>query len=829
MFFVDLASECRWSVGSMAPGTFLEPRDVELVTDWVPAVVPGTVASARLAGVDVRGDTSSGGFEDRDWVFKTTFDAAPAASGACRVLLDAEGLATISEVWINGVKVLESRSMFRSHTIDVSHLVASTNELLLVFRALNPVLAEKRPRPRWKTKLVESQNLRFVRTTLLGRMVSWTPKVEPVGPWRPVRVRALYPGQVEAFTHRTSVAAKTGQAVFSGTVWAPIDDATVEVVVADTRYPARTTRRGEHLDFEVTACVESPPLWWPHSHGPRGGLDFVLHVDGRAQRTGTLRFRTVELNRDDGKVEFVVNGTPVFVRGACWTVSDIKSLQNEPTRLRTLLEAAKDLGLNMLRVGGTMTYEDDAFYAACDELGILVWQEFMFANMDYPFAEPSFRQEVTHEVVEVLRRAARYGSVVAFCGGSEVEQQAAMVGLPREDWSNEFFAEELPRLCAQHHGQAVYFPSSPSGGDLPFHPSQGIAHYYGVGAYQRDISDLAVARVKFASECLAFANVPASRSLQAFFGTSSPAPHLPAWKAGVHRDNGSGWDFEDVRDHYTKTVFGVDPIALRYSNLERYIALSSVVSGELMAQVFTAWRNPENACSGGLIWFFNDLVPGAGWGLVDAAGVVKPAAHVLKQTLAPLQTLLEDRGLEGHSVCLLNETTQPCTGKLIVELWHQGRTCTARAEREVRVPARGHFACNVDALLGHFLDTTWSYRFGPCKHEAVTARWLDTDGHLVSQAVRFVGGGTGAWVEQCEVQTTFGEHDGQPFVDVKTDALLHYAHLDLRDCAPIDDYVHLVPGQSYRFRFSKPQGTTRLRGDLTALNYAQSHRIASAQ
>lgn len=829
MLSMELRLGSEWSVGALPSGVFQAPADAERVVSWRAAIVPGTVAAALVPGAagSVVGDAVLQDYDDEDWIFRTSF-AAPVAAEPHRLLLDLGGLATVAEVWLNDTLVLVSRSMFRSYTLDVSHLVKADNQLCLVFRALNPILAEKRPRPRWKTRLVDAQNLRYLRTTLLGRIASWTPKLKPVGPWRPVGLRQLTSGGVERFNFRTTTATGRGEATFFGRLWAPSSTPKVVLEVNGVGHVVETTRDGECLDLGLQLSFDAPPVWWPHTHGEQAGLDFALLVDGVKVRSGVLRFRELELNREGGKLELVVNRTPVFCRGACWTIGDLKSFQNDPARLRGVLEAAKRLGMNLIRVGGTMVYEDDAFYALCDELGIMVWQEFMFANMDYPFADEQFRAEVTQEVTQLLARLAQTACVVAYCGGSEVEQQAAMVGLPKPEWSNEFVGETLPRLCAAYHPQTAYFPSSPCGGDLPFHTSEGIAHYYGVGAYQRDLADVANAQVKFASECLGFSNIPAPRSLQAVFGTAHPAPHHPGWKAGVPRDNAAGWDFEDIRDHYLKVLFDVDPIALRYSNLDRYFALSSVVTGEVMAQVFTAWRHPKDVCAGGIAWFLNDIVPGAGWGLFDSTGATKPAAFVLGQALQSRQVLLADRGLEGHTVALVNETNSPCSGTLVVELWQHARVCTARAECAVSVEARGNFTVNVDALLGHFHDTTWSYRFGPRKHEAISVRWLDAGGRLVSQALRFVGGGAGAWVERCEVQTSFGEEAGQSFVEVKTDALLHFAQLDLRDCTAIDNFVHLVPGQTYRLRFQKPDGLTRLRGDLTALNYADSVRVASS-
>ena len=142
----------------------------------------------------------------------------------------------------------------------------------------------------------------------------------------------------------------------------------------------------------------------------------------------------------------------------------------------------------LTRVGGTMVYESDDFYRACDELGLLVWQDFMFARMDYP-QDQAFVSSVTTEATQQVHRLSRHPSVALYCGNSEVEQQAAMVGVPRDAWRSRLFSEVLPEICARWHPAAPYVPSTPSGGAMPFHADSGITHYYGVGAYLRPVAD----------------------------------------------------------------------------------------------------------------------------------------------------------------------------------------------------------------------------------------------------------------------------------------------------------------------------------------------------
>ena len=316
----------------------------------------------------------------------------------------------------------------------------------------------------------------------------------------------------------------------------------------------------------------------------------------------------------------------------------------------------------MLRVGGTMVYESDDFYRLCDELGILVWQDFMFANMDYPVDDPDFAANIEAEAKYQLARLAAHPCFAVLCGNSEVEQQAAMRGVPRELWRNRWFATRLPELCAEYRPGTTYVPSTPSGGALPFHVRHGVAHYYGVGAYLRSPREVRSADVKFAPECLAFANVPGPEAVSAIMGGGLPALHHPRWKQRVPRDTGAGWDFDDVRDFYLQHFFAVDPVKMRCFDPARYLQLSRVVSGEMMAQVFAEWRSGHSRNHGGLVWFFKDLWPAAGWGIVDSLGIPKAAYYYLRRSWLSRQITVTDEGLDGLHLHVINETAEPLDG-----------------------------------------------------------------------------------------------------------------------------------------------------------------------
>src|SRR5262249_8539382 len=161
--------------------------------------------------------------------------------------------------------------------------------------------------------------------------------------------------------------------------------------------------------------------------------------------------------------EIKVNDQVVYCRGACWTISDVFQVDGSEATLRRDLKLARDAGANMLRGIGRMVYGSDTFYRLCDELGIMVWRDFMFANMDYAVDDPSFAANIEAEAIGELQRLSAHPSVVVYCGNSEIEQQAAMLGMPRELWSNRWFAERLPRLCQEWHPGTIYVSSTPTG------------------------------------------------------------------------------------------------------------------------------------------------------------------------------------------------------------------------------------------------------------------------------------------------------------------------------------------------------------------------------
>jgi beta-mannosidase len=814
-----------WSMLATPAGAAPAPSDLPAGAGWIAAPVPGTVAQAlAVAG---RLDEAAS-LDERDHWYRVELRGHGAR------LLRFHGLATLAQAWLDDTPILHSDSMFVTHDVRVT--LAGQHTLFVCFRALAPHLRTARAarRARWRTRLAEPATLRTVRTSLLGHMPGWFPHHVPTGPWRPVDVLDPAEGTVPAHCDlHARVDGDTGWLDAELTFAAPLPDA----------FAARLSCGEHHATLEragadrllATVAVPNVRLWWPHTHGEPVLYDIALHVGAERIVLGATGFRTIEQHAgDDGNgFGLRVNGTPVFARGACWSSAAPLALHADDATYARLLGLARDAGFNMIRVGGTMTYEADAFHAWCDRLGLMVWQDFMFANFDYALDDRAFADAVDAEADQILARRRASPSLAVLCGGSEIAQQAAMSGLGPKQRAVELTAERLAARAAAWRPDVPYVSDSPDGGVLPFVPRERVSHYYGVGAYLRPLDDARRADVRFASECLAFANVPCDATLERI---GRPHPHEPRWKAAVPRDPGASWDFDDVRDHYLRTLYDVAPERLRREDPARYFELSRAVIADVMRETFSEWRRTGSRCAGALVWQFQDVMPGAGWGLLDAAHLPKSGWYALRQVLQPVQIVVVDEGLNGLDVHVINERPAPLTASVELVALRDGRTPVARCGGQVRLAAHDAVRLGSAELLGRFFDWTYAYRFGPCEHDTVVASLRGDDGALLSQAFHFPSRTHPAVFARRDpgIEARVSRAGDAWHVDIDTRHVARHVQIDAPGFMPLDDWFHLAPGATARVALiPQPIGTPRIDDappsvDIRAVNAARTVRAALA-
>ncbi|HEX4165887.1 MAG TPA: hypothetical protein VHZ55_10480 [Bryobacteraceae bacterium] len=702
---------------------------------FLPAAVPGTVAS-NLRAQNAWKPGERRAFDSEQWCFRCRFTAQPCESGE-EVSLVLGGIATLARVWLNGSLLLDSQSMFARHEVNISALLEKQNEVVIVCRALEPALRNARtrkPAARWRTQVVAEQQMRWFRTTLLGRAPGFAPEPQPVGPWRPVTLVRRRELVVDSRSRNVSFERGVGSIRIELNLRS-LNPAAQPVSGRLISGEWRSPLTFEHSDHQhlARAVLQIPNAerWWPHTHGePKlyplraelqlaGGLNAVFE-------DSPVGFRTIEggLDPDENKdFHLTLSGKSIFCRGVVWTPPDIVSLAQSSEATYDRLRLLRDGGFNLIRLAGTTVYEDDLFHTACDELGLLVWQDMMFANMDYPFADPSFQQAVLAETKIELLRLARHASTAVICGNSEIEQQVGMLGLDQSLGRGSFFGDELPQLVRKYCPGVPYLPSAPCGGDLPFRTNRGVANYFGVGAYLRPLNDARRAELRFASECLAFANVPEPEMLQllSLATRGEISPGSASWKQSVPRDGGAGWDFEDVRDYYLKLLFSIDAVTLRYSDANRYWELSRMVSGEVMADTFGEWRRPASPCNGAIILWSADLQPGGGWGILDATGSPKAPYWFLKRALSPCAVWMTDEGLNGLDIHVANDGPTVLRAKLRIAMYRNREHRIEESAISVDLPPHESRTFGLEQILRRFVDASYAYRFGPLGYDLAVA------------------------------------------------------------------------------------------------------------
>lgn len=786
--------ESGWRMMLCEAGACVTPGQAMASGPWHAASVPGTAAEAlEGAGLFDRADPVP--LQDRDCWYVLELEERP-----CDALIRFEGLATVAEVYFNEEKCLSIDSMFETHDLPVT--LTGTDQLAIRFKALAPLLDMPGPRARWRPRMFDHQGLRLSRTTLLGHMPGWCPGVQAVGPFRPISL--VRPGNLAVHDLEMRSALNSG---VNGCIDLRFQASGGDVFILHCNGRQAAADRQEDGSFHARLDLPGIEPWFPHTHGTPSLYDVELQCGEERHSLGKTGFRKIAIdNGPDGKgFGLVINEVPVFCRGTVWTNADLVRLPGGEDDYRPVLEQAVLAGMNMIRIGGTMTYESPAFFRLCDEMGILVWQDLMFANFDYPVKDEAFLAHVEREVADQILPIMASPSLAVICGGSEMHQQGAMLGLPKMIWDGRLTGEILPRLATRFRPDVPYVPNSPFGGAMPFSPNEGVTHYYGVGAYERLLEDARRADVRFSAESLAFAQVPARRTLDAHL--HAPAVHDPRWKARVPRDRDASWDFEDTRDFYLRELYGFDPARLRREDPERYLDFSRAVTGEVSEAVFAEWRRVGSSCRGGLVWTMKDFLPGAGWGVIDSTGEPKPVYHALARAFRPIQILLTDEGTNGLDIHVINERAEALDAVVEIACLRDGSQPVVTGRRAVNLAPREAARMAATDLFGAFFDTTYAFRFGPPSHDVTFARLRHADGgRVLAEACHFPLGRASA-LHAAQIEASLVQDEKGWILVLSADRFAQSVSIESETHRASDDWFHLVPGEARTVRLTSRAGS----------------------
>ncbi len=801
-------------------------------TEWRPATVPGCVHTDLLANelikdpFDRDNERHQQWISDQDWEYRLVFDVDVQLFRQKHLELLFEGLDTYARVVLNDHLILEADNMFRAWCVDVKPLLkASANELLIEF--CSPLEREKELTIDQKP-LQPAVNDQSRGTSPHSRKApyhygwDWGPCLITSGIWRGVRLQGWSKLRIHDSTIE-QVRLDDEQALLSLTMEVEADEtlnAGITVVVAGEvvssieGQPVHAGRNQISLEFRI----DNPKRWWPTGMGEQHlyTIKTVLATDDeRLMVQKQIGLRTVEVRREaDAEGEsfyFVVNDVPVFAKGANWVPADSFTTRLSEAHYRHLLESARDANMNMIRVWGGGIYEPAIFYELCDELGLMVWQDFMFACSMYP-AGDAFLKSVEHEARYQMRRLRHHPSIMLWCGNNEIE-----IAWHTWGWKNEYpasfwkdyqalFHGVLERVCASEDPRRLYWPSSPSSStDLsqpPQDENRGDVHYWGVWHGKEPFEAYEEHRCRFMSE-YGFQSFPELKTVQSYTVESDHDILSEVMRAHQRNDSGN----EKIK-YYMKQYYDIP------EDFASFLILSQIQQAHGIKAGAEFLRRSMPYCMGSLYWQLNDCWPVASWSSIDSFGRWKALQYYARRFYAPLLVSPHRRNDRTVEIYLVSDRQEALAGELQWRLIELDGTTVASGTKELEVDA-------LNSRVYHTIDLADIAGKDVIQRSLLHCAFVQ-NGTSVSENILYFSRPKDQELPQPEIQVAVNESDGDLLISVQAGSVVRDVYLSAHkfDGFFEDNFFDLLPGSSRTIRF-------RAADNISAADFYTGLRVAS--
>eukprot|EP00903_Cladosiphon_okamuranus_P002057 g2055.t1 len=626
---------------------------VYLTVDEARATVPGCVHTDLLAAGAIPdpyldcNELAVQWIGECDWAYETKFDAD--LSTGNRHMLVFHGLDTVATVTLNGTKILSSENMHRTYRVDVTEtLRMSGNELRVEF--LSPYEHEKQS----LKEIAPRPNCYPGPGNLMRKMAcnfgwDWGPTLVTAGIWRNVDLVSWTTARFDRVRTDVSLSGRDGRVrIHAG-------------IQGETKGLELQARIGDHSvsifldapDASLELTYPAPSLWWPHGMGaqPLYDLEIVLKKDGQILDAQTRRigFRSIDLDlsgdEDQSAFTFIVNGKPIFIFGANWIPDDCFPSRITRTRLQERITQARDANINMLRVWGGGIYESDDFYDLCDEAGILVWQDFLFACAAYP-EEGTLPAEVEGEARDNIERLMSHPSLAIWNGNNEniwgFQAWGWQEPLDGKTWGEGYYLDLLPKLVTELHPSGIYYPGSPYSGSMDRFANadeHGCRHIWDVWN-EVGYEVYADYAPRFVSE-FGWQAPPTMATLTGAISDENLSPTSPGV---MHHQKAS--------EGNEKLLRGLAGHLPEPQNFEDWHFSTQLNQAHAILFGISHFRALQPVCMGAIVWQLNDCWPVTSWAAIDGYGRKKPLWYALKKAYAPrfLTIGKSDDGLTLHVI-----------------------------------------------------------------------------------------------------------------------------------------------------------------------------------
>ena len=797
---------------------------------WLPALVPGGVhLDLMRAGVipDPLARLYEHGVawvDESDWAYETTFDV-DGPPPAC-AFLHFHGLDTLAEIALNGEALGQAEDMFIPHEFPVGgRLKVGENTLSVTFRSALRVGRERQAA--WDAGGNDTlpyhwdnwAERAFVRKAQYQYGWDWGPVLRGCGLWQPVELVTAPVARLGDWKHSVEFR-EDGQATLM--VTAEVERApgqeetplTLSVSLAGANPISLPVPTGTgDVSVSGTVTVAAPRRWQPNGYGEAALYDLTLAIVGADseavdRRAAKIGLRTVELLHEpdaDGKGEgfkFRVNGVDVYAKGANWIPDHSFPSLITPARLRERIVQARDAGMTMLRVWGGGFYESEDFYDLCDEMGLLVWQDFPYGCSYYPDTG-EYAELARTEATAAVRRVRSHPSLALWCGNNENHTmfEGNWTGTrPPRLLGEHLYHEILPAVVAAEDPQTPYWPGSPYGGPAGDSNSAdfGDCHNWDVWHGRGDWVHYVENDSRFCSE-FGFAASCGLGAWDESLAVTDRSPHSPAVR--WHDKTRKGYD----------TYLGY--IALHFpeaQSLEDLVYFSQINQAEALKCGVEHYRRRKGRCWGTLFWQLNDCWPVQSWSVIDSTGEPKAAYFASKKFYAPvlLSLVREGESVQAH---LISDLLTPLSGRITWTL------ATLDGETLSEETADVSVAANAAAQVGSFSVSAAS---GHERAVYVSARFASDDGTTADNLLLLC--------EPKDLQRadpaltlTVAEAGDALITSVSAKRFAPYVWLRRTDNAPLpglgDNFFHLRPGETRTLTVAKAAGmetADALRGRL---------------